>query len=66
MSSIIAFGNIFLTLGLVQLLRWGLGGPHRASPFRTWIRTSQAWGGWAILAAVAVYILTLLAVEAFV
>ncbi|MGE3795278.1 MAG: hypothetical protein AB7I38_15300 [Dehalococcoidia bacterium] len=61
MSSIIGFGNVVLVLGLAQLLRWAVRREPR-TPFRIWIGTSQAWGGWAIFAAVAIYMSTLLAV----
>ena len=61
MSSIIAFGNVVLVLGLVQLVRWRL--QEARTSFRKWLGTSQAWGGWAIFAAVAIYMLTLLASE---
>ena len=62
MSSVLAAANVLLVLGLAQLARWLLG-PRPRAPFWTWIGTSQAWGGWAIFAAVGVYMLTLIVVQ---
>jgi len=58
----LAFGNVVFTLALVQLVRWRFGAPHRASTFRAWIGSSQAWAGWPIFLAAAAYILSMLGV----
>lgn len=62
MSTVLAAANVLLVLGLAQLARWLLK-PRPRTPFRTWVGTSQAWGGWAIFAAVGVYMLTLIVVQ---
>lgn len=62
MSSVIAAANVLLVLGLAQLARWLLR-PRPRAPFWTWIGTAQTWGGWAIFAAVGVYMLTLIAMQ---
>ncbi len=62
MSTVLAAANVMLVLGLAQLASWLLG-PRPRAPFWTWIGTSQASGGWAIFAAVGIYMLTLIVVQ---